>query len=71
MQQNWKQLAASYDCTAYGSGNYNNTSCTTATDSGLVPTGENITVGLIGGLLLVAIAVVMLIRLRRSKKTTK
>ena len=74
MQLYWKQLAASYDCNTYGSGTYDNASCATATDTGnggLVATGENMTAGLIGGVLLIALAIVLFVRLRRSKKATK
>ena len=66
------QLAASYDCNAYGSGDYNSTSCTTAAtgSEGLVPTGTDVMVGVTGGILLIVTALAILFK-TRSKKTAK
>ena len=66
------QFAANYDCNAYGAGNYDAATCTTSSDSGgLLPTGDNMAVGLVGGILLIVIAVVLFITTRRSKKVSK
>ncbi len=69
MQYYFNQFAANYDCSAYGIGSYNSASCTTSTDNGgLLPTGENMAIGLGGGALLVVVAVVLLIKTLRKKR---
>lgn len=63
-----KQFGAEYNCGAYGIGQYDsNQACQTATESGsLADTGTNMAVGLTGGILLVLIAAVLIIKTRRS-----
>jgi len=70
-----KQFAVTYGCGTYGSGSYNsNTSCTTTTGGGnnnngtLPATGQNIIYGLVGGVLLIAIAVALFISSRRRNR---
>ena len=64
----YKNFAAEYNCAAYGAGSYNsNEACETTTDGGaLADTGTN--VGITGGVLLMAIAAVILITSRRKAK---
>ncbi len=64
----YKQFAADYNCAAYGAGSYNsNESCQTLTDGGsLADTGTNVAVGISGGVLLIAVAVVILVKSRRK-----
>jgi len=64
----YTKFAADYNCAAYGAGDYNsNQSCESLTNSGaLADTGTNIAVGLTGGVLLIAIAAVILIKSRRK-----
>ena len=64
----YTKFAADYNCAAYGAGGYNsNQSCESLTNSGaLADTGTNIAVGLTGGVLLIAIAAVILIKSRRK-----
>lgn len=64
----FKQFAADYDCTAYGSGDYNNSTCATGTSGGLSDTGTNTIPVLVGGVLLVAVAIAILVRLVIKKK---
>ena len=74
MNQFYKQFSAEYDCGAYGTSTYNsNQACETTTDSGsgLANTGTNITVGITGGVLLVAVAIVILVKTRRKSKTNQ
>ncbi len=69
----YKQFAAEYNCAAYGAGAYNSEqSCATLTNSGsaLADTGTNVTIGLTGGILLVAVSVALLIATRRKKVKT-
>jgi LPXTG-motif cell wall-anchored protein len=69
-----KQFAVTYGCGTYGSGSYDtNTVCSTTTsssnNSGSLPaTGQNIIYGLVGGILLIAIAVALFISARRNKR---
>ena len=72
-----KQFAVTYGCGTYGSGSYDaNTTCTTTTDSGngnnnngtLPATGQSIIYGLVGGILLIAIAVALFISSRRKNR---
>ncbi len=64
----YKQFAAEYNCAAYGSGSYNsNENCQTTTDGGaLADTGTSVAVGITGGVLLIAVAVVILVKSRRK-----
>lgn len=58
-------FAAAYGESSYGGDVYN---ATTSTDGGTLPaTGTNMVVGLVGGVLLIVIAVVLFISLRRKK----
>ena len=69
MQSYWTQFAANYDCSAYGVGDYNSDACaTTGTSGSLSDTGTAVLPALIGGVLLVAVAVAILIRLVIKKK---
>jgi|GEM_PF-823905 LPXTG-motif cell wall-anchored protein len=71
-----KQFAVTYGCGTYGSGSYDsNATCTTATDGGsnnnnstLPATGQNIIYGLVGGILLIAIAVALFVSSRRKNR---
>lgn len=63
-----KQFAADYDCSAYGSGDYNNSTCTTGNGGGLSDTGTNVLPALGGGVLLVVIAVAIIVRMVIKKK---
>ena len=67
----YTNFAADYNCAAYGAGSYNsNESCQTLTNGGsLADTGTNVTIGITGGVLLIAVAVVILVKSRR--KTSK
>ncbi len=69
----YTNFAADYNCAAYGAGSYNsNQSCESLTNSGaLADTGTSVVVGVTGGVLLVAIAAVMLFTLRHKKKNAK
>ena len=69
----YKNFAADYNCAAYGAGDYNsNQSCESLTNSGaLADTGTNMTIGLTGGVLLIAVATVILFTTRRKKNTAK
>lgn len=72
----YKQFAADYNCAAYGAGDYNsNESCETLTNGntngGLADTGTNVIVGVTGGVLLIAVAAVLLFTGRRKKNATK
>ena len=66
----YKNFAAEYNCAAYGAGSYNsNEACETTTDGGaLADTGTNVAVGITGGVLLIAVAAVILITSRRKAK---
>lgn len=65
-------FAADFDCNAYGSGTYDNSTCATAEPVGAPDTGVMGVIQnpfMIGGVLLVIVAVVLAIRtLRRPKK---
>jgi LPXTG-motif cell wall-anchored protein len=71
-----KQFAVTYGCGTYGSGSYDsNTTCTTTTDGGsnnnngtLPATGQNIIYGLVGGILLIAIAIALFVSSRRKNR---
>ena len=72
-----KQFAVTYGCGTYGSGSYDtNTVCSTTTNGGsgnnntgsLPATGQNIIYGLVGGILLIAIAVALFISSRRNRR---
>jgi LPXTG-motif cell wall-anchored protein len=71
-----KQFAVTYGCGTYGSGSYDsNATCTTVTDGGsnnnngtLPATGQNIIYGLVGGILLIAIAVALFVSSRRKNR---
>ena len=69
----YTHFAADYNCAAYGAGSYNsNESCQTLTEGGaLADTGTNIVIGVTGGVLLIAIAAVILFTTRRKKNATK
>jgi hypothetical protein len=65
--------AATYNCGAYGVGEYNSCGTTTlsgtndGSSSGLAPTGQAILAPLIGGLLLIIIALVLLAKTMKRK----
>lgn len=64
-------FAADYDCNTYGSGKYDTTHCASTSAVGAPDTGVMGVIGspyLIGGVLLVAIAVVLAVRQLRAKK---
>lgn len=70
-----KQFAVTYGCGTYGSGSYDsNTVCTTSTNgsnnnNGTLPaTGQSIIYGLVGGILLIAIAVALFVSSRRKNR---
>jgi hypothetical protein len=63
-----KQFAADYDCNAYGSGDYNNSTCATSSGGGLSDTGTNVMPALVGGVLLVTIALAIIVRMIVKKK---
>lgn len=71
-----KQFAVTYGCGTYGSGSYDsNATCTTTTDGGsnnnngtLPATGQNIIYGLVGGILLIAIAIALFVSSRRKNR---
>ncbi len=71
MQLYMKQFAATYSCGAYGVGNYQE-SCTTAGTPGAPDTGffsqTNISLfsGLIGGVLLIAVAVALMLKKKKT-----
>lgn len=69
------QFAAVYGCGAYSAGNYStNATCTTTTGNGstsggtLPSTGENIIYGLVGGTLLIVLAIVLFVSSRRKNR---
>jgi len=65
-------FAATYDCSTYGNGSYNSVQdCGTVTDttSGLANTGMDIYLGVGAGIILIAVAIVLLMRRRSVKKT--
>ena len=64
----YTNFAADYNCAAYGAGSYNsNQSCESLTNSGtLADTGTNVIVGVTGGVLLIAVAAVILFTTRRK-----
>lgn len=66
----WTKFAVNYDCNAYGSGEYNNTTCSTASTSGggLSNTGEAFVPALAGGVLLITVAAAVLVRLVYKKR---
>ncbi len=69
MQSHWTLFAANYDCSAYGAGDYNSDTCaTTGTDGNLSNTGTAVLPALVGGVLLVAVAIAILVRLIIKKK---
>ena len=70
-----KQFAVTYGCGTYGSGSYDtNTVCSTTTNSGsnsggaLPETGQSIIYGLVGGIILIAIAIALFVSSRRNKR---
>ena len=68
----YTKFAAEYNCGAYGAGTYDSQQVC-GTDSGsLANTGTNVVVGITGGVLLIAVAIVILFTTRRKKnKPTK
>lgn len=74
-----KQLATTYNCGAYGASSYNSKEpCQTTTQPGtgvevpatgdiLTPSGTNMMVGVIAGLLIILIATILLVRTRKKK----
>lgn len=70
-----RQFAQTYSCNEYGSGSYSNQGeCVAAVESGpqnLSNTGVDVAIGAGAGVLLITLGVVLLIKLRRNKKTTK
>lgn len=62
-------FAATYNCNAYGSSTYNNSeTCETSTSTGgLAGTGVDIAIGAGSGVLLIALAAIILLKLRRKK----
>lgn len=65
----YKQFAATYGSGSYGGGNYSTGTSTAPAPGGtLSPTGTNIMFGLVGGVLLIVIAVVLFITVRRRRK---
>lgn len=69
-------FAATYNCGAYGTGTYNESSCKTTTgttggttsDGGLADTGMSVYLPLAGGIILIAIAAILLVRTLRRKR---
>ena len=63
------RFGATYSCGSYGAGAYNESATcgSSTTTGGLAGTGENIAVGLGGGVLLIVVAVVIFIRMHRKK----
>ena len=66
----YKQFGAGYNCDAYGAGAYSSDQvCGTSTDAGgLANTGPDVIVGVTGGVLLIVVAAVLLIRTRRKAR---
>lgn len=74
MNQFYKQFGAEYNCGAYGTSSYNSSqSCETITNGGsLADTGTSVAVGITGGALLIAVAIVILVKnRRRASKSSK
>lgn len=69
----YTNFAADYNCAAYGAGSYNsNQSCESLANSGaLADTGTSVVIGVTGGVLLIAVAAVILFTTRRKKNATK
>lgn len=70
-----KQVAAVYDCGTYGAGSYSDgEECLTTSASGqsLLPsTGTSVAVGIVGGVLLIAVAIVILFKMRKKQKNSR
>ncbi|MFZ1242820.1 MAG: LPXTG cell wall anchor domain-containing protein [Candidatus Saccharimonas sp.] len=65
-------FASTYSCNTYGAGSYNDANCQeqTSTDSsgnGVLPaTGESLFIGIGAGFLLIVIAIVIIVRMRKN-----
>ena len=70
---NFAAANTNYDCNAYGAGSYNQENCvvsSTEADGGRLPdTGAPVVASAIGGVLLITVGAVLLIKMRRDKKT--
>lgn len=63
-----KNFAAEYNCGAYGEGDYNSSvTCETLTGGSLSDTGVNVYVGVVGGLVIMAVAVFLIFRKAKKK----
>jgi len=66
----YKQFAATYGQGTYGGGQFSTgTSTSTTSDNGVLPsTGTNIVLGLVGGVLLIVIAIALFVGSRRKRR---
>lgn len=60
-------LAAEYNCGTYGSGDFNDDRSCDAIMGGLANTGTDVIVGIVGGLLLIGLAIYLIVRNRKKK----
>lgn len=64
----YKQFAAAYGTGTYGSSTYQSTSSNPAGNGTLPATGTNIMFGLVGGVLLIVIAIALFVAARKNRK---
>lgn len=60
-------FADTYNCGAYGNGSYDQNQCITVATGGLSATGTDVVIGIASGVVLIAIAVVLILRNRKKK----